>query len=58
VASLFLALIVSVRETKKFPIYCTCSGFNILQMVNLWQKKPGKCSNIAADSVAPNESAN
>ena len=43
-ACLFLALIAS--------------GFNVLQTVNLGGKKPGKCSNVAADSVAPNGSAN
>ena len=47
-ACLFLALIASIRETKKFRV----SGCNILQIVNLCQKKPRKCSNIAPDSVA------
>ena len=33
------------------------SCFNIIQIVNLLWKKPGKCSNIAADSIALSESA-
>ena len=45
-------------KIKKGNIKLLLSGFNILEIVNLLQKKPEKCSNIAADSVAPNQSAN
>ena len=47
---LFLALIACVRETKKVSDFLALIFWKLLI--------PGKCSNIALDSVAPHKSAN